>query len=285
MLRILETLTDPGNPDKANEDAFGYEGAHAWVIDGATDVADGPWIGAETGAHWLAHQASALFGANAARYGADHHGLVRFTIETLAHRFKQERLRPPNGRHEWPSAAMAMIHAGEDKLACANFADCGLILLDDESDEARVFGVKHTSREARAMSRTAELIAALAPGERPFDNAAVMDYLRGHRRRQNTDEGYWILGIDPEAAAHMRYWEVPLARPVTGLLFSDGFGSLVFDYHRIDPATLVRRAALGGLRSIVAEVRHVEAMEDPDCLSYPRFKRHDDATAVLFRIE
>jgi hypothetical protein len=83
----------------------------------------------------------------------------------------------------------------------------------------------------------------------------------------------------------MRYWEIPLTRPATGLLFSDGFGSLVFDYHRFDPATLVRRAALGGLSSIVAEVRHVEAVEDPDCLSYPRFKRHDDATAVLFRVE
>ncbi|MEP2829035.1 hypothetical protein [Parvibaculum sp.] len=285
MLRILETLTDPGNSEKANEDAFGHSGAHVWVIDGATDVADGPLIGAETGAHWLAHEASALFEANAARYGADLHGLVRFTIETLALRFGQERLRPPNGRHEWPSAAMALVHAGEGSLSCANFADCDLILLEDESDEAHVYGVKHTSREARAVSRTAELIDALAPGERPFDNAAIMEYLRDNRRRQNTHDGYWILGIDPEAAAHMRHWEIPLTRPVTGLLFSDGFGSVVFDYHRFDPATLVRRAALGGLSSIVAEVRQIEAVEDPDCLSCPRFKRHDDATAVLFRVE
>ena len=290
MLRIVETLSDPGIPGKANEDAFGYTGDHAWVIDGATDVADGPLIGAETGAHWLAHQASALFAANAMRYGADLRGLVRFTIETLALRFERERLRPPNGRHEWPSAAMALIHvgkghAGEDKLACANFADCGLILLDDDSDEARVFGVQHTSREARAMSRTAALIAALVPGEKPFDNAAIMAYLRESRRRQNSDEGYWILGIDPEAVSHMRHWDIPLARPVTGLLFSDGFGSIVFDYHRMDPATLVRRAAIDGLRAIAAEVRRVEAMEDPDCHEYPRFKCHDDATAVLFRVE
>ncbi|ABS64655.1 conserved hypothetical protein [Parvibaculum lavamentivorans DS-1] len=285
MLRIVETLSDPGNPDKANEDAFGHAGAHAWVIDGATDVADGPLIGSETGAHWLAREASALFAAHAARYGADLHGLVRFTIETLALRFEQERLRPPNGRHEWPSAAMALLHAGEGKLACANFADCGLILLDDDSGEARVFGVQHTSREARAVSRTAELIAALASGEKPFDNEAIMAYLRESRRRQNTEEGYWILGIDPKAVSHMRHWDIPLSRPVTGLLFSDGFGSIVFDYHRMDPAALVRRAALGGLRSIADEVRRIEAMEDPDCLEHPRFKRHDDATAVLFRVE
>lgn len=285
MLTILETLTDPGDPDKPNEDAFGSAGAHAWVIDGATDVADGPLIGAETGAHWLAHEASALFAENAARYGADLHGLVCHTIETLSLRFAQQQLRPPNGRHEWPSAAMALLHAGEGKLACGNFADCGLILLEDGSDEAHVFGVQHNSREARAVSRTAELVAALAPGERPFDNAAVMDYLRANRRRQNTAGGYWILGIDPEAAAHMRHWEIPLDRPYTGLLFSDGFGSIVFDYHRLDPATLVRRASLGGLRSIIAEIRSIENIEDPECLSWPRFKLHDDATAILFRAE
>ena len=289
MLRILETLTDPGS-EKANEDAFGHTSANAWVIDGATDVADGPLIGNETGAHWLANEASTLFEANAARYGSDLQGLVRFTMETLSLRFAQQKLREPNGRHEWPSAAMALIHVGkghadEAKLVCGNFADCGLILLEDESEEAHVYGVKHTSREARAMSRTAELIEALAPGERPFENAAVMDYLRDNRRRQNTPEGYWILGIDPEAAAHMRHWEIPLPRAVTGLLFSDGFGSIVFDYHRLDPATLARRAVMGGLRSIIAEIRHIEAVDDPDCLSWPRFKRHDDATAILFRLE
>lgn len=289
MLTILETLTDPGS-EKANEDAFGHSGAHAWVIDGATDVADGPLIGNETGAHWLANEASGLFEANAMRYGPDLQGLVRFTMETLSLRFAQQKLRDPNGRHEWPSAAMALIHvgkghAGEAKLVCGNFADCGLILLEDESEEAHVYGVKHTSREVRAMSRTAELIEALAPGERPFENAAVMEYLQDNRRRQNTADGYWILGIDPEAAAHMRHWEIPLLRPVTGLLFSDGFGSIVFDYHRLDPATLVRRAEMGGLRSILAEIRQIEAVDDPDCLSWPRFKRHDDATAILFRVE
>ena len=118
MLRILETLTDPGDPDKPNEDAFGCSGAHAWVIDGATDVTDAPILDGETGAHWLAHEASALFAENAARHGADLHGLVRHTMETLSLRFVQQQLRPPNGRHEWPSAAMALLHAGKGRLAC-----------------------------------------------------------------------------------------------------------------------------------------------------------------------
>lgn len=285
MLHILETLSDPGLAAKPNEDAFGHAGDHAWVIDGATDVADGPLVGRETGAHWLAHNASAFFADKASAFGPDLQGLVSACIDMLAARFEREKLRAPNGRHELPSAAMTLIHAGGGRLACANFADCGLILLDEESGEARIFGAQHNSREARALSRTAELIAALAPGEDPFSSDAVMAYLRANRQRQNLEDGYWILGLDPQAAARMRHWEMPLLRPVTGLLFSDGFGAITFDYHRMDAATLVRRALADGLEPILGELRKVEREEDPGCLSWPRFKPCDDATAILFRAE
>ncbi|PKP99476.1 MAG: hypothetical protein CVT73_25580 [Alphaproteobacteria bacterium HGW-Alphaproteobacteria-12] len=295
MLHILETLTDPGRPEKPNEDALGYapgaSPSHAWVIDGATDVSEGGLLADdETGAHWLAYRASALFAERAAMHGADLRGLVRGAIETLASEFETRRLREPRGRHEWPSAAMVLLQAGCGKLICANFADCGLILLDnDEMDddfaEARVYGVQHTSREARAISRTAELVAALAPGADPFASPDVMGYLRDNRIRQNSDTGYWILGIDPQAAAHMRLWEIAFDRPVTGLLFSDGFGSIAFDYHRVSPAALLRRARSEGLAAIVDDIRRIERNEDPACLSWPRFKVSDDATAILFRAE
>ena len=289
MLRILETLSDPGDPGNANEDAFGHvkgqAGNHLWVIDGATDVADGPLIGAETGAHWLALRASALFAELAARHGAALRGLVQETLEALARDFERERLRVPNGRHEWPSAAMMLLHVSSGWVRAANFADCGLVLLEDGAAQARVFGAQHNSREARAVSRTAELVRSLAPGEAPFANAAVMDYLRAARRRQNSKDGYWILVIDAAAAAHVRLAGFPFSRPVTGLVFSDGFGSLVFDYHRYDPADFVRRAVAEGLQPLLDEIRKIEREEDPGCLLWPRFKRHDDATAMLFRAE
>ncbi|MFN4355425.1 protein phosphatase 2C domain-containing protein [Parvibaculum sp.] len=289
MLRILETLSDPGDPGKANEDAFGHvkgqAGDHLWVIDGATDVADGPLIGTETGAHWLAQRASALFAGMAARHGDDLRGHVREVLEALERDFERERLRVPNGRHEWPSAAMMLLHVGGGWVRAANFADCGLVLLEDGAAQAQIFGAQHNSREARAVSRTAELIRALAPGEAPFSNAAVMDYLRAARRRQNSKDGYWILGVDAEAAAHVRLAGFPFSRPVTGLVFSDGFGSLVFDYHRYEPADFVRRAVAEGLSPLLGEIRKIEREEDPGCLLWPRFKRHDDATAILFRAE
>jgi len=74
-----------------------------------------------------------------------------------------------------------------------------------------------------------------------------------------------------------------LTRPVTGLLMTDGFASLAYDYERLTPAELALRARNEGLRDLVSEIRKIEREEDPDLRLYPRFKRSDDATAVLFR--
>ena len=39
-LEVLESLSLPGDPAKANEDAFGHVGDDAVVIDGATPLGD-----------------------------------------------------------------------------------------------------------------------------------------------------------------------------------------------------------------------------------------------------
>ena len=47
---------------------------------------------------------------------------------------------------------------------------------------------------------------------------------------------------------------------------------------------LVETASREGLSKLLAELRVVEHREDPDGLAFPRFKRSDDATALLFEI-
>ena len=43
---------------------------------------------------------------------------------------------------------------------------------------------------------------------------------------------------------------------------------------------LVDRAAENGLQPLLRQLRDLEN-SDPECLTYPRLKPHDDATAVL----
>lgn len=282
MLRILDAITDAGHPEKPNEDAFGHVSRHAWVIDGATGVADDELLDAPSDAHWLAQEANAYFAAHADRHGSDLSGLTRAAIENLAQAFEAQRRRTPNGRYELPSAAMSMVHSDGATLSYANFADCHLVLLSDEG-EATTFGDRHLDREASARKRTADLIASLAAGEDVFASPDVMRFLRAARSRQNTETGYWILGLEPRAVDFMRRWDVPLAKPVTGLLMTDGFASLAYDYERLTPAELARRAREEGLSGIISQIRKIEREEDPALRLFPRFKRSDDATAVLFR--
>lgn len=283
MLEVLDSLSDAGHPDKPNEDAMGHSDAHAWVIDGATGVGEGNLLAEASDAAWLARYASAHFGAEAARHGADLASLTHQAIEDLARRFEALRQREPIGRYELPSAAMIMAHWDGAVLRCANFADCMMVVLTD-SGQSHVFGGAHHDRLASGRARTAALLAQLQPGQTAFDLPEVMAYLRAARNRQNTEDGYWILGLDPHAVRHMRQWRLPLAEPATALLMSDGFAALAADYDQMTLTEMVATAREKGLAPLLAALREVEHVGDPQARLYPRFKRCDDATSMLLRL-
>jgi hypothetical protein len=66
-------------------------------------------------------------------------------------------------------------------------------------------------------------------------------------------------------------------------LASDGFLALASDYARYTPEGLFDAALARGLTPLGEELRATEA-SDPDGIAYPRFKRSDDATALLLRV-
>ena len=206
MLRILETITDPGDPGKANEDALGHvqgqAGDHLWVIDGATDVADGSLIGNETGAHWLAQRASALFAEKAAGHGSDLRGLLKETIEVLARDFERERLRAPNGRHEWPSAAMMLLHAGQGCIDAANFADCGLVHLED--------GMRHLVR--RPLKGWADRLDEKVFVRVSRDALVNLHHVLRQERDEDAHGQVWVTGRKYPVHVSRRSWPLVRAR-------------------------------------------------------------------------
>lgn len=282
MLHILDAISDPGSASKPNEDAFGHGRSHAWVIDGATGVADSELLNAPSDAHWLAQTVGAFFAEHADRHGADLAGLTRNAIEEMKRHFEASLSRPLNGRYELPSAAMTLVHSDGAHIHCANFADCRLALLSDDG-EVTVLGEHHLDRESASKARTASLLAAMGEGGDPFASPEIISFLRAARNMQNREDGYWILGLEPRAVDFMRSWTLPLTQPTTGLLMSDGFSALAYDYGRLEPADLVRHARDAGLLGLLDELRRVERNDDPQMRLYPRFKCSDDATAVLFR--
>jgi serine/threonine protein phosphatase PrpC len=67
------------------------------------------------------------------------------------------------------------------------------------------------------------------------------------------------------------------------LLASDGFTALISDYGVYDAAGLVEAAMTKGLPSLLEELRAIES-NDPNGKLFARYKKSDDATAVLVQI-
>jgi len=107
--------------------------------------------------------------------------------------------------------------------------------------------------------------------------------LRAARNTVNTDKGGWLFGPNKAAAEHARHAHIAAPPGTLILLASDGFLALASDYRLYDAASLMAAAQAKGLDSLGKELRALED-SDPEGRKFPRFKKSDDATALLLRL-
>ena len=107
--------------------------------------------------------------------------------------------------------------------------------------------------------------------------------LRESRNRVNTPGGDWLFAPDAACADHAEETRLKVAPGARILMASDGFLALSSDYARYTPEELFAAAVTRGLESLGQELRAVEA-SDPEGVKFPRFKKSDDATALLLRV-
>jgi hypothetical protein len=110
--------------------------------------------------------------------------------------------------------------------------------------------------------------------------AYLSDYsVEGVSRLRNTDDGFWIASVCPEAADKALAGSVPLADVRRAALLTDGVTRLVERYGR-SWFDVLERMDKGGAGAVVADVRAEELATAPGAY---RGKVHDDATAVFCR--
>jgi hypothetical protein len=139
-------------------------------------------------------------------------------------------------------------------------------------------------KKARESDRVAALAATL--GENAASTGvrdAFLPALRAARNTVNTERGGWLFGPDARGAEHVASARVPAPLGTFVLLVSDGFLALASDYDRYDVTSLMHAARAKGLPGLGEELREIEA-GDPDGKRFPRFKKSDDATALLLKI-
>ncbi len=275
MLTFVEAASLAGDRAKQNDDALGFAGARAWVLDGATDLHDSPFSGAASDASWLAHFANArLHEAHA----GDLRETVRWSCTAAAAAFARAAEGRNFARWQSPISSLLMVEETIDGAAGLDLGDCRIFALSGD-------GVAHIGGgPPDAADDEMALAAKQTDADKPLlQRSATIDMLRAMRAGLNRPGASWTLSLDPACADHARLWRFVLRRPAHLLLMTDGFAALVDRYQAYDAAGIVRAALGKGLQELGRELRAIET-EDSNGARHPRFKRSDDATALLMRL-
>jgi serine/threonine protein phosphatase PrpC len=284
ILTILDRISLPGRPDKPNEDAMGEGGSVAFVLDGATGLGDLPLMRGESDAAWVARAAASALSVHAPGFAGDLDSLVYKAATDVERQFRAERQRDDFESFEIPWATLAICGVTSGLINVAFLGDSRL-LVRDEHGAVHHFGAPLKYRKGEQA--LAQKMIAEAKGERlgiESIRASVLPQLRASRAKVNTPEGYWLMGPDPRAAAHVVKSQMRLGAGAMVLMMTDGFYALIEDYKLYDDAGLIKAALGKGLSALGDELREIE-LNDPMGKKFPRMKTSDDATAMLVRAE
>lgn len=272
MLTLLDAISAGGDRAGQNDDAFGAVPGAAWVIDGATDL-DAPLTPTASDAAWIARAANAWLCAHPDVAAADPVALVRAAANELRRSFAVHADPDTTPRWRWPLAALLLVQERPGGVVVADLGDCRVFAA------GTVVGGRERGKDDEHADAAAH--AADTSGSR-YKSPDALAFLRTQRGAYYEDQA--PFGIDPRCAESLRVRTLPLTRPTHLLLATDGFAALSDVYGAYDPATLVAAAVADGLAPLVAELRAIET-SDRHGARHPRWKRSDDATAVLLRLD
>jgi hypothetical protein len=282
-MKLLDSIAAPGSKlggglkTGAGDDRYAFDEAAGWaaVIDGATDV--GPiriYDHAESDAAAYAELLAAAFQAAPSRPEETPPAYFRRLLPLVRARALDEARFPLQviPLASYPTAAATWTRVRDGRVEAATLGD-SLAILRAPDGAVTVFG--EPSKPADEQVRARKVMA--------MTEADRLQWLQDVRAIHNTPEGYWVFGVQTEAAGHIVHQSAAAPAGSHLLLMTDGFYRLVAPYGRYDDARLIGAALARGLGALLSELRSLEASPADDA-AIGRFKTSDDATALLFEI-
>ena len=279
-MRVIDYIASPGSAlgggmkTGAGDDRYVFDEAAGWacVIDGATDV--GPVRvfpkGESDAARFAELFAAELLAAPASENETPQAYFTRFLPRLRAAVEKETRLPLKDAPlSSYPTAAATWLRARNGRIEGATLGDSVAIV---RTPDGRVSVFGETSKPAEEQARAKTVMAKTAE-ER-------LKWLQGVRAIHNTERGYWVFGVQPEAAAQIVHQSSDAPAGARVLMMTDGLYRLVSPYGRYTDAQLVEAASDKGLGVLLSELRSMEASPEDDA-KIGRFKTSDDATALL----
>ncbi|ESQ79972.1 protein phosphatase 2C domain-containing protein [Asticcacaulis sp. YBE204] len=269
-MKIIAQGSDRGSPQ--NEDMIGQSADAVWLLDGATSL--GPSRFAVSEARWLVEKVSAAL--ETVRGGIEDR--LRAVIATV--RVDYESFGPIAAEaFAMPSAGLCWVRRDGDVLEIATLGDVKAWVIAPEGSQ-RVFGGGALEElDAKSLEVLQQVQAEHGPLSLAAARVFVDPTLRDKRALMNTQDGYWVLSLDPACLKGLEIVRVPVAEVTHILMATDGFYDLWKTYGV--PFDEVFAGLLAGEGAALTERLRAIERADPDGVTYPRFKIHDDASFVL----
>ncbi len=279
-VHVIEAISKPGCSGRENEDRFGWDSSAAFVIDGATPLGPPLLAPPHSDAAWLAEFARRFF-LDALPSGSPSQDIVR-SLNTAARAYFRSQVQVEIEPYQYPVAAFQALRILEDNIETMGLADCSLFIRDALGHSMRWTG---TPSRSSVKQQDANRTGVLQTSVGALHDERVLAELRKYRATYNTGNGPWTLGLEPAAADHVAMNSVAVRLPAVAILCTDGFAAAVDCYQLYTIETMFAATEKGGLGLPLRELRRTERDLDPDGCRFPRFKRSDDATAILLAIQ
>lgn len=262
---IFSGASEPGNPEKPNEDWAATSLESLVVLDGAT-VRTG--TGCDHGVPWYAGCLGARLISPTCPGGSLAEVLAEAIAAVAALHAECDLTHPGT-----PSAAVAITRFEADTLRWLVLGDVTIVL--DTVDGIRVICDDRVSKTAAVERAQVDrhLIGT------PEKAEALIPMKHAELATRNREGGYWISAADPAVVSHALTGEIPAAHVRRMAILTDGAARAVTPFALRSWAELLDLLHHDGPDALIRTVRAAERA-DPVGARHPRNKASDDATVL-----
>jgi hypothetical protein len=172
-----------------------------------------------------------------------------------------------------PCAAVGILRIGPETVDTLALSDCVIVVDTDAGPQVTC----DLAIEELAGTEPASL-AGLRIGSDEH-KAALAALVERQTATRNREDGWWVAASDPQAAYHSLTNSYPRASVRRAAAFSDGATRPVDQMGLYDWPEYLDLLDKLGPAGLIDHVRAIEKA-DPDGVTHPRTKTHDDATAA-----
>ncbi|MDC7682370.1 protein phosphatase 2C domain-containing protein [Asticcacaulis sp. BYS171W] len=273
-MKVIAQGSDRGSPQ--NEDMIGHSADAVWLLDGATSL--GPSRFDVSEARWLVEKVSAALETAS--------GTIEDRLRSViaAVRAEYETFGPVAAEaYAMPSAGLCWVRQDGDRLEIATLGDVKAWLIAPDGVRRVLGGGVLEALDAQSLEVLQHVQAERGPMDLKTARVWLDPVLRDKRALMNTEAGYWVLSLDPACLKGLEITRISVAEVTHILMATDGFYDLWKTYGV--PFDEVFSDLLVGEGAVLTERLRAIERADPDGVTYPRFKTHDDASFVLIDLD